>query len=104
MTEVSQNESATRRTFAAGYLFGVPVGDLGFFASLLISFASGFIAFFASTFVAIVTVLIYNSTMHGTVDFARTYSRVGLPVGLAVLAAALAYMGTLWVRRQIRRA
>lgn len=104
MTEVSQNESAARRSFAAGYLFGVPVGDLGFFASLLVSFASGFIAFFGSTFLAIAGVLFYNSAMHGTVDFALTYRRIGLPVGLVVLTFALAYTGTLWVRRQIHRA
>jgi hypothetical protein len=103
MTEGSQNESASHGNFSAGYLFGVPVGDLGFFASLLVSFASAFIAFFASTFLAIFGVLFYNTALHGSVDFALTYRRAGLPVGLTVLAIALAYTGTLWVRRKIRR-
>jgi hypothetical protein len=33
-----------------------------------------------------------------------TYKRVGLPVGLLVLVVTLGYLGTLWVRRQLRRA
>jgi hypothetical protein len=37
------------------------------------------------------------------VDFALTYRLVGLPVGLLVLVVALGYLGTLWVRRQIRQ-
>jgi hypothetical protein len=38
------------------------------------------------------------------VDFTLSYRRIGLPVGLVVLVVALAYLGTVWVRRQIRRA
>ena len=38
------------RTLGAGYLFGAPVGDLGWFASLLMGTATGFAAFFAATF------------------------------------------------------
>jgi hypothetical protein len=82
-----------------GYLFGIPLGDLGWFTSLLMSFALGFAAFFAATF----GVLIYNTATHRAVDFALTYKRVGLPVGLLVLVAALGYLGTLWVRRQLRK-
>ena len=61
---------ATPRTFGAGYLFGIPLGDLGWFGSLLIGVASGFFAFFASTFCAIFFILIYNTAFHGTIDFA----------------------------------
>jgi hypothetical protein len=93
----------TPRGFGAGYLFGVPLGDLGWFGSLLIGVASGFMAFFLSTFCAIVAVLIYNSLFHADIDFALTYRRVGLPVGLAVTAIALAYLGTLWFKRVLRR-
>jgi hypothetical protein len=91
------------RTLAAGYLFGVPLGDLGWFGSLLIAVASGFMAFFASTFCAIVALLIYNSSAHAGVDYALTYRRVGLPVGLAVLALAFVYLGTLWIKRVLRK-
>jgi hypothetical protein len=91
------------RTFGAGYLFGVPLGDLGWFGSLLIGVASGFMAFFASTFCAIVAILFYNSALHGNIDFALSYRSVGLPVGLVVMAFALCYLGQLWLRRVMRR-
>jgi hypothetical protein len=79
------------------------VGDLGWFASLLMGTATGFGAFFASTFLAIFGILIYNSVTHRAVDFALSYRRVGLPVGLTVMVVALGYLGTLWVRRHLRR-
>jgi hypothetical protein len=105
MAHVSQQGSSTSpRTLGSGYLFGVPMGDLGWFASLLMSFAVGFAAFFAATFFAIVGTLIYTTATHRAVDFALTYRRVGLPVGLTVLVVALGYLGTLWVRRQLRKA
>jgi hypothetical protein len=105
MAQASQNASATSpRTFGSGYLFGVPLGDLGLFTSLLMSFALGFAAFFAATFCAIFGVLFYNSATHHAVDFALTYKRFGLPVGVLVLLVALAYLGTLWVRRKLRKA
>jgi TRAP-type C4-dicarboxylate transport system permease small subunit len=94
---------ATQRTFAAGYVFGVPLGNLGWFATLLMAAASGFMAFFASTFCAIVFILIYNSATHRTLDFALSYRRVGLPIGLVVMAIALGTLGTLWLRRILRR-
>jgi hypothetical protein len=105
MALVSQHGSSTPpRTIGSGYLFGVPLGDLGWFTSLLMSFAVGFAAFFAATFCAIVGTLFYNTVLHRSVDFALTYKRVGLPVGLLVLVLALGYLGTLWVRRQLRKA
>jgi hypothetical protein len=104
MTQASQSQrSTTPRAVGSGYLFGVPLGDLGWFTTLLMSFALGFAAFFAATFCAIFAILFYNTVTHHAVDFALTYRRVGLPVGLLVLVVALSYLGTLWVRRQIRR-
>jgi hypothetical protein len=105
MAQASQSEgSITPRTVGTGYLFGVPLGDLGLFTTLLMSFALGFAAFFAATFCAIIGILFYNTATHHAVDFALTYRRVGLPAGLLVLVAALGYLGTLWLRRQLRRA
>jgi hypothetical protein len=105
MADVSQHGSPTTpRTIGSGYLFGVPLGDLGWLASLLMSFALGFAAFFAATFCAIICTLFYNTATHHAVDFSLTYKRIGLPVGLLVLVVALGYLGTLWVRRQLRRA
>jgi hypothetical protein len=105
MAQASQNDSTSSpQTFGAGYLFGVPLGDLGWFASLLMSFALGFAAFFAATFCAIIGVLFYNTATHHAVDFAVTYTRIGLPAGVLVLLVALGYLGTLWVRRRLRKA
>ena len=105
MTQASQSEgSTTPRTIGAGYLFGVPLGDLGWFTTLLMSFALGFAAFFAATFCAIFGILFYNMVTHHAVDFALSYRLVGLPVGLVVVVTALGYLGALWVRRQFRRA
>ena len=81
----------------------MPVGGLGWFASLLIGTAAGFAAFFAATFCGIFGILIYNATTHHAVDFAASYRLVGLPIGLVVLVLALGYLGTLWVRGLGRR-
>ena len=105
MAHISQRGGSTSAQPAeSGYLFGVPLGDLGWFTSLVMSFAIGFAAFFAATFLAIVSTLIYSAATHRAVDFANTYKWFGLPVGLLVLVAALGYLGSLWVRRQARKA
>ena len=97
------NVRSTPRTFGAGYVFGIPLGDLGWFGSLLIGVASGFFAFFASTFCAIFVILICNTAFHTAIDFAYSYSRVGFPIGVVVMIAALSYLGTLWFKRILRR-
>jgi hypothetical protein len=105
MTQISPSRAgAGPKAFGAGYVFGVPVGDLGWFTSLLMGVASGFAAFFAATFCGIFGILIWNTATHGTVDFALSYRAVGLPVGLLVMAVALTFLGTMWVRRMLRKA
>ena len=94
---------ANARTLGAGYLFGVPLGDLGWFASLLMGVATGFMAFFASTFCAIVFILIYNAAAHASIDFALSYRRVGFPIGVVVMIVALSYLAMLWCKRILRR-
>jgi hypothetical protein len=112
MTLTSQNGTlngrlngtpAAPRAFGSGYLFGVPLGDLGLFATLLMSFAVGFAAFFAATFCAIITLLFYKVATGHMPDFTLTYKWVGLPVGIVVLILTLGYLGTLWVKRKVRR-
>ena len=104
MTKGSQGRAETTpHTFGEGYLFGVPVYGFGWFASLVVGLAAGFAAFFAATFVGIFGLLIYNSVAHRAIDFNVTYLYVGLPVGLAVMAFALVYMGRLWVKGLMRR-
>jgi hypothetical protein len=103
MTEVRDSEVSTVRRSGKGVLFGVPVGDLGWFASLLMGTAAGFAAFFATTFVSIISLLIFNTVSGRAIDYAYTYKRVGLPVGLVVLGVAYGYLARLWITRQVRR-
>jgi hypothetical protein len=91
------------RGFANGYLFGIPLGNLGWFGTALIALASGFLTFFATTFCAIFGILFYNVATHGTVDYAVSYRWVGLPAGLLVLAFSCVYLGRLWIRRMLQR-
>ena len=86
-----------------GVLLGVPLGDLGWFQSLLMGSALGFAAFFLATFVSIVALLVYSTAGHHTVDFAWSYKRVGLPVGLVVGVLALGYLAVQYSRRLARK-
>jgi ABC-type dipeptide/oligopeptide/nickel transport system permease subunit len=89
---------------ADGVLFGIPLGDLGWFASLLMGTATGFAAFFLTTFVAIVTMLFDQAITHRIPNYDNAYKHFGLPVGLVVLALALGYLGFNWSRRMARKA
>jgi hypothetical protein len=99
----TEMEKSSRTAQSAATLFGIPIGELGWFASLLMGTATGFAAFFAATFLGIVSILILNSTGHRSIDFALSYRRVGFPVGMVMLGTAWSYLGTLWLRRQMRR-
>ena len=98
-----QDSKAGTARAGSGTLFGVPMADLGWFASLIMGIATGFAAFFAATFLGIVTILVLN-TSGKHADYTLAYRRIGLPVGLLVGLAALAYLGTMWARRKLRRA
>ena len=104
MAHVTQSGvSTTPRTFGEGYLFGVPLGDLGWFASLLMGTAAGFAAFFAATFCGIIGILTYNLATHHAVDLTISYKWIGLTTGLVVLVAAQGYLWTLWAKRMTRK-
>ncbi len=94
--------AAEPKSFANGYVFGAPVRDLGWFASLLMGLASGMAAFFFATFVGIFAILMLNAFGHKA-DYTISYRLVGLPVGLLVMASALGYLGTFWVKRVFRK-
>lgn len=85
------------------FLFGVPIGQLGWFATLLIGTAAGFAAFFATTFVGIFAILIASSVSHTPLDYAIAYRRIGFPIGMLVLVASLAFLTSLRVRRGLRK-
>ena len=99
MTTTNDVERARRD----GQLFGIPLGDLGWFASLLMGVAVGMTAFFLATFVAIFVLLIDMSVTHHSPDFAIAYRRVGFPVGVVVMALALGYLGVQWGKRMARK-
>jgi len=83
-----------------GKAFGIPVGELGFFHSLLMALVFGFLVFFATCFVAIFALLIFNQIGHHTVDMADAYRYFALPAGLLAFGVALVVMLGLWVRRK----
>jgi hypothetical protein len=85
----------------SGRVFGIPLGNLGLFTSLLMAFAFGFLVFFATCFVAILSLLFYNSAGHHSVNMADSYRYFALPAGLAALGFALVVLLGLWVRRKV---
>jgi hypothetical protein len=91
------------RARSEGVLFGIPLGDLGWFSSLLMGTATGFAAFFLTTFVSIMALLFYRVASGNNPDFAIAYRDIGFPVGVVVLILALSYLGVLYVRRMNRR-
>lgn len=85
-----------------GVLLGVPLGDLGWLQSTIMGFATGFAAFFLSTFLSILGLLVYAAVSHRTPDYAIAYKFIGLPVGLVVLVMALGFLAVQYAR-QVRR-
>ena len=89
---------------AAGSSFlGFPLEGFSLFQSLLLSFAAAFFTFFASTTIAIFSLLGWNVFGHHTVSYADSYRYVGFPAGVVVLLIALPVFGVLWVRAKVRR-
>jgi hypothetical protein len=86
-----------------GELFGIPLGDLGWFQSLIMGVATGMAAFFLATFVSIVGMLIYQMVRQRVPAYQMAYRVVGFPVGVVVMAAALSFLGVQWSRRMVRK-
>jgi hypothetical protein len=84
-------------------VLGFPLEGFGILQSLLLSFAAAFFTFFASTFLAIIALLIWNGIGRHTVDYADTYRYIGFPAGVIVLVIALPFFGTLWARAKLRQ-
>jgi hypothetical protein len=92
--------SRVSRSGASGRVFGIPLGDLGLFSSLLMALAFGFLVFFATCFVAILGLLFYNSAGHHAVNMADSYRYIAFPAGLVALGLALVVLLGLWLRRK----
>jgi hypothetical protein len=85
-----------------GTVLGFPLRGFGLFTSLLLAFASAFFTFFATTAIAIFSLLGWNLIGHHTVSYADTYLYVGFPAGVLVLVVALPLFGVLWLRAKAR--
>jgi hypothetical protein len=85
-----------------GTVLGFPLQGFGLFTSLLLAFASAFFAFFATTAVAIFSLLGWNLFGHHSVNYADSYRYVGFPAGVLVLLVALPLFGVLWLRAKAR--
>ena len=94
---------AQTRHPGGGKVLGFPLEGFGLFTSLLLSLASGFFTFFASTCIAIFALLGWNVFGHHAVNYADSYRYVGFPAGVIVLVVALPVFGTLWVRAKISK-
>ena len=100
MTAQQQNLRQAGGSPATGTFFGIPLGDLGLFSSVLMAFTVGFLSFFLFTFLAIVGIMIYNGMGH-QVDYAESYKYISFPVGCVVLVVSLIFFGSLWLRRKL---
>jgi len=81
-------------------VLGIPLGDLGLIPLLFLALASGFIAFFASCFLAIISLLVWNTATHGHISYADTYRYVALPTGLAAMVMGMFFVTGVWLRRK----
>jgi len=97
------SKSANTQRSSGGTVLGFPLEGFGLFTSLLLSFAAAFFTFFASTCIAIFSLLGWNLLGHHTVDYADSYRYIGFPAGVLVLIVALPVFGTLWLRAKLRK-
>jgi hypothetical protein len=81
-----------------GTVFGFPLKGFGLISSLLLSLASALFTFCATTMVAIFVLLFWRLSGHPDVDFTIPYRLVGFPAAIIVLAIALPFFLTLWIR------
>ena len=88
---------------AGGTFLGFPLEGFSLFQSLLLALTSAFLAFFATTTVAIFALLAWNLIGHHSVNYADSYLYVGFPAGVITLLIAIPLFGSLWIRAKARR-
>jgi hypothetical protein len=96
-------ESAKTQRPGGERFLGFPLEGFGLFTSLLLAFAAAFFTFFATTCVAIFSLLGWNLIGHHSVNYADSYLYIGFPAGLLALVVALPVFGVLWVRARLRK-
>jgi hypothetical protein len=100
---MEMSEFVEAQAGGGGKVLGFPLEGFGLLTSFLLTLASAFFTFFASTCIAIFSLLGWNVFGHHTVSYADSYRYVGLPAGLIALAVAMVVFGSLWVRAKIKR-
>lgn len=85
-----------------GKFLGFPLEGFSLFPSLLLTLATGFFTFFATTFLAIFSLLVWNGILGHDVNYADTYLYVGFPAGVLALLIAFVVFGSLWLRAKFR--
>jgi hypothetical protein len=100
---MEMTESAKTEPREGGTVLGFPLAGFGLFTSLLLAFAAAFFTFFATTCIAIFSLLAWNLVGHHSVSYADSYRYIGFPAFLIVLIVALPVFATLWVRAKLRR-
>jgi hypothetical protein len=100
---MQMTEFVEARQAAGGRVLGFPLQGFGLFTSLLLTLATAFFTFFASTCIAIFSLLGWNVFGHHAVSYADSYRYVGFPAGLTALVVAMAVFGSLWVRAKVKR-
>jgi hypothetical protein len=96
-------QSAHSQRHPGGRVFGFPIEGFSLFQSLLLAFATAFFTFFATTTVAIFSLLAWNLFGHHAVNYADSYLYVGFPAGVIVLIVALPLFAALWIRAMLHR-
>jgi hypothetical protein len=100
---MQMTELAERRRTGGGKILGFPLKGFGLFTSLLLTVATAFFTFFASTTLAIFALLGWNVFGGHRVSYADSYRLIGFPAGVLALLVALAVFGSLWVRAKLTR-
>jgi len=96
-------ETAKGQRPEGGRVLGFPLEGFGLFTSLLLAVAAAFFTFFATTCIAIFSLLAWNLFGHHAVSYADSYRYVGFPAFVIVLVVALPVFAALWVRARLRR-
>ena len=96
-------QSVHSGTHGGGRILGFPLEGFGIFTSLLLSLAAAFFTFFATTCIAIFSLLVWNGILGHNVNYADTYRYVGFPAGVVVLIVAVPFFGVLWLRAKFSR-
>src|SRR5579863_340685 len=96
-------QSAPSQRHPGGTVFGFPLEGFSLFQSMLLAFASAFFTFFASTAIAIFSLLGWNIFGHHTVNYADSYLYIGFPAAVVVLFVALPLFTTLWIRARLHK-